>query len=236
MAPSTAANIALYRDPAVVSAYIKDPYHTVRRALALQLLEKALRGFTSTEPILEIGGAQDSMLRDFKPDGRLIINADITHSSQKTYDQNGHLMMHLDATGPLPFKDASITAIVTGEFIEHPFNIKEIFEEFQRVLIPGGIVIVTTPNLAALQDRVRFMFGNSPRHVNALHPYLFVHIRPFTAKSLKRMLVATGFEQLALKSNFVGWELPSGKWLQSRILARWLPALGGSLVVSARKR
>jgi SAM-dependent methyltransferase len=234
--PSTDANITLYNDPKVVSTYIKDPYHIVRRAIALELLEQALHGFTPKEPVLEIGGAQESMLRGFKTDGRLIINADIIHSPMKTYDRNGHLIMHLDATKPLPFKDSSITAIITGEFIEHPFNVKEILEEFQRVLVPDGILIVTTPNLAAVQDRARFMFGNSPRHVNALHPYLFVHIRPFTAKSLRRILAATGFERLVLKSNFVGWELPSGKWLQSRTLARLLPTLGGSLVVSARKR
>lgn len=236
VAKSRAANLTLYGDARIVNSYVQDPYHIVRRALAVKLFEQALNDLESTEPILEIGGAQDSMLHGFAAKDRVIINADIANDLSKKHDKNGHLTMHLDATGPLPFKDSSIAAIITGEFIEHPFNIKEVLEEFWRVLVPGGILVVTTPNLAALQDRVRFMFGNSPRHVDALHPYLSVHIRPFAAKSLEKILNATGFEQLALQSNFVGWELPSGKWLQSRRLAQWFPALGGSLIISARKR
>ncbi|HKT04171.1 MAG TPA: methyltransferase domain-containing protein, partial [Rugosimonospora sp.] len=142
----------------------------------------------------------------------------------------------LDAARPLPFRHESLAAVVMGDLIEHVYDPLRLLGECRRVLRPGGALVVTTPNLAAAQDRLRFLRGRAPRQVNPLHPYLWLHIRPFTASLLGELLRRAGFAPTAVRSNYVTWQLPSGRWLRSRSLARIAPGLGGSLVVAARKR
>ena len=45
----------------------------------------------------------------------------------------------------LPFKDASFDCIFTSEVFEHIFNLEEILEELNRVLKPGGKMLLTCP-------------------------------------------------------------------------------------------
>lgn len=227
-AEATAANASVYADSTRVSGYITDPYHATRRRIARVLLEQALPGCPQG-PILEIGGGGQSLL-DGLPNERQTIVADVNES---VLPKDG---ICLDVGEPLPFAAESIGAVVMAELIEHLFMPAAVLAEFQRVLKPGGILILTTPNLATLQDRLRFLVGRSPRQIDCLHPYLYLHIRPFTPASLRRLLDSAGFTTQAVKSNHVGWELPSGRWVQSRWLARMMPTLGGSLVVSSRRR
>ncbi|WP_143133938.1 hypothetical protein [Actinoplanes philippinensis] len=79
------------------------------------------------------------------------------------------------------------------------------------------------------------LFGASPRQTDALHPYLSAHIRPFTVKSLRRLLKASGFETTEIRSNYVGWQL-GDRWREWRRPAKLMPGLGGSLIASARRR
>ena len=56
----------------------------------------------------------------------------------------------------LPFADQQFDAVFAGEIIEHMPDVAVTLAEWRRVLKPGGIVIVTTPNrerLLAVADR-----------------------------------------------------------------------------------
>lgn len=124
---------------------------------------------------------------------------------------------------------------MTGELIEHLFDPIALLKESERILKPGGILVITTPNTATLQDRVRFIFGGRPRQLNRTNPHLRLHISHSTPSSLRRDLESTGFEPISLESNFVRWYFPSGIWKDSRKLAQIFPNLGGDLIISARK-
>ncbi|MEU8664281.1 class I SAM-dependent methyltransferase [Actinoplanes philippinensis] len=204
-------------------------YHAKRRDLAADLLASALPSAPSG-PILEIGSAAESLLGAVG--GHLRISSDIAFPA--LLEAKGKRLC-LDAALPLPLKDNSLAGIVSGELIEHIVDAQEMIEEFFRVIKPGGVLVLTTPNLATLQDRFRFLAGASPRQVDALHPYLKLHVRPFTAGSLRALLRACGFEVLALRSNYVGWQLTAGRWIEWRWPARIFPTIGGSLIVSARR-
>ena len=45
----------------------------------------------------------------------------------------------------IPFADNHFDSMLCTEVLEHVFNIEELLGEFQRVLKPGGIALVTTP-------------------------------------------------------------------------------------------
>jgi SAM-dependent methyltransferase len=63
----------------------------------------------------------------------------------------------------LPFEDASFDLVVSFEVIEHVAEHDVVLDEFARVLRPGGIVAVSSPN------RSTYPAGN-PHHVRELLP------------------------------------------------------------------
>jgi SAM-dependent methyltransferase len=233
------ANRRMYGHGGMAHEYLDDPYHLVRRQAAVALLDRALPG--GHAPVLELACGSRPMLREPTLRGSPVIVGDIalaalaSLASPELDDRTtGRRAICLDAADPLPLRDASLAALLIGELIEHLFDPLSLLRECRRVLQPGGVLVLTTPNLATLQDRLRFAAGHAPRHVNPMHPYLSLHIRPFTARSLAQTLRHTGFEPIELRSNFVCWRLPNARWLRSRTFARLAPALGGSLVVAAR--
>jgi SAM-dependent methyltransferase len=227
-----AANQEHYHDGSRVRRYVNDHYHRLRRDAAVRLLLAATP--PGDRPVLELGCGSESMLGGLSEPPWPLIVADIALAAL-AQDERGPAAVCLDATRPLPFRDGALGAVLMGELIEHVYDPPALLAECHRVLAPGGVLVLTTPNLAPLQDRFRFLGGRAPRHINPLHPYLSLHIRPFTAQLLATVLRHAGFAPIALRSNLVLWRLPNGCWLRSRALARLAPGLGGSLVVSARK-
>jgi SAM-dependent methyltransferase len=242
------ANHHSYHDGDRISEYLTDPYHRLRREIAAGMLRAAnLQG----RPVLEMGCGPHGMLTADQVPTRLVL-ADLAvepliraHRAAAASTASGDsagaaavsaLPVCLDATRPLPFRSGGFGAVLIGDLIEHVYDPVALLRECHRLLMTGGQLVLTTPNLAALQDRAVFLAGRAPRQVNPLHPYLRLHIRPFTASLLRQVLRGTGFRQLRIRSNYVGWQLPGGRWIASRILARVLPGLGGSLICSALRR
>ncbi|PYT95932.1 MAG: 2-polyprenyl-3-methyl-5-hydroxy-6-metoxy-1,4-benzoquinol methylase, partial [Acidobacteria bacterium] len=65
--------------------------------------------------------------------------------------------VNLDAG--LPWPEQSFDAVISTEGIEHLENHYSFLREVSRILKPGGVFVLTTPNITALRSRVRF-FGS----------------------------------------------------------------------------
>jgi SAM-dependent methyltransferase len=235
-ARARSANQASYAQASRVGSYVLDTYHAVRRELAVRaLVDAADARPLPPGPLLEVGASGSSVLGDLPGPERTLIAADLSPSALAECKDGITEPIVLDADRPLPFADGSLAAIVVCELIEHLFDPLGFLREADRVLAVGGVVVLTTPNLAGPQDRLRFLAGRSPRQIDPLHEYLSLHIRPFTAELLERALLRAGLTPVSLRSNFVGWQRRSGQWLMSRRLARLFPAWGGSLIAAARK-
>jgi SAM-dependent methyltransferase len=93
----------------------------------------------------------------------------------------------------LPFLDGAFQSVICSQVIEHiPRELVD-FDEMHRVLAPGGMLIVGTPDYATLTWRVlEWAYG-------IVHPggYVQEHINQYTAASLRDELAAHGFEVLA---------------------------------------
>ncbi|MFC4150156.1 class I SAM-dependent methyltransferase [Micromonospora mangrovi] len=228
------ANRRSYHDGVQVNGYVDDPYHRTRRSVAARMVAD---GLTGRLPVLELGCGPRGMLDPADLPVPLVL-ADLAETALRDARRAAGpaaLPVCLDATRGLPFRAGSFAGLVTGELIEHVYDPVALLRECHRVLAPDGLLVLTTPNLATVQDRLAFLAGRAPRQVDPLHPYLWLHIRPFTASLLRRVLWRAGFVPLAIRSNHVGWRLPSGRWVTSRLLARLAPGLGGSLICAARR-
>lgn len=72
----------------------------------------------------------------------------------------------------LPYADNAFDLITFTEVIEHVENHRAVLREIHRVLKPGGLLLVTTPNILNLKSRLRFLFFGfwnlfGPLHISA---------------------------------------------------------------------
>jgi len=86
---------------------------------------------------------------------------------------------------PIPVEDASYDVVTAFQFIEHIEKRKEFLKECIRVLKPGGVLMVTTPN--SLKSLARNPF----------------HVHEYTFDEMKKEIngIPTGFELQGLKGN-----------------------------------
>lgn len=64
----------------------------------------------------------------------------------------------VDLNESLPFGNATFDAVNLIEVIEHIEHQAQLIREIARVLKPGGIVLISTPNILNVFSRVRFLF------------------------------------------------------------------------------
>lgn len=96
---------------------------------------------------------------------------------------------HLDDESDLPFENATFDACVCTEVIEHLLDVRGFLSEMHRVLVPGGILFITTPYHGWLKNLLLITM-NFDRHFNATGE----HIRFFSRPSLVACLTEAGFQ------------------------------------------
>lgn len=168
--------------------------------------------------------------------GITVFGVDAAKSSIKTAEKRGIITSYADASRPLPFEDNCFDFVFAGEIIEHIFDTKSFLMEINRVTKPKGYLILTTPNLARFDDRLKLLFGKTPRQISPLHPYLNLHIRPFTFDLLKNTLDVCGFSETVLHTNVFTTDLFGNDIkLYSKFFTNLFPTFGSTLIVRSRK-
>jgi len=88
----------------------------------------------------------------------------------------------------LPFDDGAFAAVWCTEVIEHVFDVYRALAELNRVIRPGGRLVLTTPYHGLFKNMVITLLHFEKHY----HPYLS-HIRFFTRRSLGMCLEQAGF-------------------------------------------
>jgi SAM-dependent methyltransferase len=143
----------------------------------------------------------------------------------------------------LEFADASIDCITVQETLEHLEGAAVAVKEFNRVLRPGGVLIVTVPNPYYIGRILRFCaseIGNSFRRWRRLAPRLKPevfdpqvdwdrHVLSFTPQTLLALCCVNGFAYV-LHAYENGMPAPA-RWA----LLGTMPFLGPTLILKVRK-
>ncbi len=115
---------------------------------------------------------------------------------------------HFDAEkDPFPYPDDHFSTVLCGELIEHLFeDPMHLMCEVNRILKPGGHLVLTTPNVAALRGISAILQGYHP---GFFHAYIRPaasgevdarHNREYTPREIHRLLENSGFEVARLET------------------------------------
>lgn len=105
---------------------------------AAQLLAQA--GAADTTPVLDVGCGIGHSFTELAP--RTTIGVDLDAGALAGQDRETHVA----DMRALPFGDASFDALLSIQSIEHVPDADRALAEFARVLKPGGVAILVTPN------------------------------------------------------------------------------------------
>lgn len=100
----------------------------------------------------------------------------------------------------LPFEDGSMDLVLATEIIEHMENPNHLLSQAQRVLCPGGHILITTPNVSRIGSVFKLLAGKS--NYDRLKPVGFSnaedewrpHFREYSLEELHQLLRQNGFE------------------------------------------
>ena len=114
-----------------------------------------------------------------------------------------------DLNGALPYTDQSFAAVAAVELIEHLENPRRLIRESHRVLKPGGVALVTTPNLESFTSLISLVLRGYPSAFSEdNYP---AHITPVLKIDLRRMFREAGFTNAS--TSWSGWgRIPGTPW------------------------
>jgi len=133
----------------------------------------------------------------------------------KTFVMNTKNFSAFDLNEKFPFKDKTFDYIIANQVIEHLYFTDHFIEEIHRLLKTGGVVILSSTNLAAIHSRIILLLGYMP---NSLHPSrnivgtlikkqggnpLYGHKSVFTGKALKQFVKVHKFKILLYETQSI---------------------------------
>jgi len=117
---------------------------------------------------------------------------------------------HFDAElDPFPYRDGYFDLVIAGEILEHMvFDPMHLLLESRRVLVEGGRILVTTPNVASVTSLAKILDGGANPQIYSVYkrpsgePEIG-HMREYTAWELGETMKAAGFEIEQLFTTFL---------------------------------
>lgn len=130
------------------------------------------------------------------------------------------LKVHVGPVEAQAFSSNAFDAVTMSHVIEHVYRPAQLIEECNRILKPGGRLVIVTPNSHSLGHRLY------RKHWRGLEPPR--HLQIFNARNLQRLTQDAGFRTIKL---FTSMRDAYGIFLSSQSLRRggiYMPALGHS--------
>lgn len=147
--------------------------------------------------------------------------------------------------------DGSIDAVICTEMIEHMYTVKTLAKEIYRVLKPGGIVYISTNNVAYLPGIIHLLRGETNLDIDLNQTSAFCatewrgHVRFYSLNQLETViqlynlcLVEKGYYQMRVPKLIINPSLQL-RWWFSKLLdlvVHLLPLYRSHMFVLAQKQ
>jgi ubiquinone/menaquinone biosynthesis C-methylase UbiE len=188
---------------------------------------------------LDIGCSTGAWALHWADRGWQPFGIDIDRQHVETARQHGVDAKFCDLNADrIPFPDRSFDLVFAGEVIEHLVDTDGFLSELSRVTKPTGSVLITTPNLASFENRLRLLLGMYPNWLN-YNLQGSGHVRGYTPRVLKSQLASHGLKVTLHLGNWVPF-IPQHftddirqPWLS--LTGDWFPSLAMDMIVLAKK-
>jgi len=150
--------------------------------------------------VLDVGGGEghllDLFLKKLKEDfnNGPYINSefhmvDISKRQVEMAKEKGYNAIIYDISKGFPYDDESFDIIFVSEVIEHIFDTTTFLKECNRILKKDGIMVLTTPNIASIGNRINLLFfGKRPGCIDCKLENSSGHIRAFDINDIESLL------------------------------------------------
>ena len=204
-------------------------------------LRQCVRLLKRSDAVLEIGSVPLLLTTALKTLGFQVTGIDIDPSRyQVTIDRLGLCVKRCNIEmDPLPLKDKSADVVIMNEVFEHlRIDLNYTFDQISRVLRPGGVLLMSTPNLYSYRGIKNFLFRQQAavvcpdihREYGKIRALGHMgHVREYTPHEVKHFLSNFGLE--VEDTIFRG---AHGKRME-RAVVRMFPRLKRFITVVARK-
>jgi len=227
-----------YEDPAVPARSGPDRAH--RQA---DMLAQILAGTPAPALILDVGCGDGFATGVAVQRNRAhrFVGLDWSAASLTRASEHGLTLLRAELDTGLPVKSGSVDVVVMSEVIEHLVDTDSAMEEANRVLKPGGSLLLSTPNLAAWYNRGLLALGIQPVFSEVSLRSVFGrpgsqvagHLHMFTRRALVEFLAAYGLETVSARGARYH-DVPAALGPLDRLFCHW-PSAASILLVQARK-
>jgi SAM-dependent methyltransferase len=227
---------ATHRDPLARNASLHDHFfgvsqrivelddnHWYRGYLDIQAprllsdIEIITKSVPENSRVLDIGCSPPFVLATLQSLGYAAVGVDVNPKAfARSQAEFGFEAVGCDIeAGPLPFADASFDAVLMCEVFEHlRINPVRTMQEVHRVIRPGGLLHLTTPNLFSLGGIKNFLLERRAffcterelydelNHINT--EGFSGHVREYTHREVEGFLLRVGFTPVRSVFRFGG--------------------------------
>ncbi|MGC8654647.1 MAG: class I SAM-dependent methyltransferase [Candidatus Kryptoniota bacterium] len=145
--------------------------------------------------LLDVGCGDGSFIMRVKDRFDEVFGIDVSPTAVELCRKGGIKAIQVNLNNQtIPYPDGFFDTVVSLEVIEHIFDPLSFLKEIYRVMTPGGILIISTPNIRKLQRIFSIIMGHFPR--TSYDPVGFDggHLHYFTSKDLSNLLLESGFK------------------------------------------
>lgn len=187
--------------------------------------------------LLEIGCLSGDFLLKLNKIGWNCVGIEFSDACTKGIEKGLNILKH-DVENGLPFDSEVFDVVYAGELVEHLADTDAFIKEVFRVLKKGGKIIITTPNIASLINRILLLFGKYPRYLEYKTGGAG-HIHLYNLEKLRMQLEDHGFIMEQVFGNFFSFPDPTpNKILRKKILdplGNYFPTFSENLIIKASK-
>jgi 2-polyprenyl-3-methyl-5-hydroxy-6-metoxy-1,4-benzoquinol methylase len=138
-----------------------------------------------------------------------------------------------DLERELPW-DRQVPFISAFEVLEHMIDTDGFLQRIFDKLVPGGWVLISTPNINSLRNRVAVPLGIYPAGLE--YRTVIHHVRLYNVATLTKHLCSVGFERISIRGvSFLPLSSRFGEGKLSELLADKFPSLCSNIIAVARK-